>query len=218
VPQTSLVALENTHNSAGGKVLPLETARAIRDVTREMGLPLHLDGARLWHACAATGHSLADYGEVADTVMVCLSKGLGAPVGSLLAGDEEVMERAWRVRRRLGGGMRQSGILAAAGLYALEHNRERLMEDHRRARELAQGIQAIAGLRAGTPDTNIVMIDLEAPELTPDSLLGRLAGMGVLMVPFGPRRLRAVAHLDVDDEGIRRAVSALGTAVEDTLA
>jgi threonine aldolase len=155
---------------------------------------------------------------VADTVMVCLSKGLGAPVGSLLAGDGEVMERAWRVRRRLGGGMRQSGILASAGLFALEHNRERLVEDHRRARELAQGVQAVEGLRAEIPESNIVMIDLVAPELTPESLLERLAGMSVLMVPFGPRRLRAVTHLDADDEGIRRAVSALGMAVEGALA
>jgi threonine aldolase len=214
LPATSVVAMENTHNSAGGKVLPLATARAIRDVARAAGLLVHLDGARLWHACAATGHSPADYGAVADTVMVCLSKGLGAPVGSLLAGPTDVMERAWRVRRRLGGAMRQSGILAAAGLFALEHNRERLVEDHRRARDLAQGLAGIRGLRAELPDTNIVMIDLEAPRATPEDLLSRLAGEGVLMAPFGPRRLRAVTHLDVDDGGIVRALDALGKAME----
>lgn len=208
-PVTSLVALENTHNSAGGKILPLETARVIREVALGRELPLHLDGARLWHACAATGHAPSDYGALAETVMVCLSKGLGAPVGSLLAGSAELMERAWRIRRRLGGGMRQSGILAAAGLFALEHNRDRLEEDHRRARELARGVGEMAGLTAGVPDTNIVMIDLEDPDRTPAEVLEKLAGEGVLMVPFGPRRLRAVTHLDVDDDGIGRALEAL---------
>jgi len=214
VPETSVVAMENTHNSAGGKILPLEAALAIRDVASAAGLAVHLDGARLWHACSSTGHSPAEYGAVADTVMVCLSKGLGAPVGSLLACSEQVMEKAWRIRRRLGGGMRQSGILAAAGLYALEHNRDRLAEDHRRARELAQGVGGIQGLTAETPDTNIVMIDLEAPKATPEAILPRLAEAGVLMVPFGPRRLRAVTHLDVDDEGIGQALEALGNVME----
>jgi threonine aldolase len=212
-PATSLVALENTHNGAGGKILPLETAEAIRDVALEAGLPIHLDGARLWHASAATGHSPAALAAVGDTVMVCISKGLGAPVGSLLAGKGEVMERAWRVRRRLGGGMRQSGILAAAGLYALEHHRERLVEDHRRARVLAQGAGRIGGLRVETPETNIVMVDLEAPGVTPEVILAFLAERGVLMVPFGPRRIRAVTHLDVDDEGIQRALGALTLAM-----
>ncbi len=208
-PITSMVAIENTHNSAGGKILPLEAARAIREVAGDAGLPVHLDGARLWHACVATGRAPAEYGVMADTVMVCLSKGLGAPVGSLLAGSAALMDKAWRVRRRLGGGMRQSGILAAAGLYALEHHMERLAEDHRRARDLAGRVRRIGGLGVTEPDTNIVMLDIEVPGVTPGDLLGRLAKDGVLLVPFGPRRLRAVTHLDVNDEGVERASAAL---------
>lgn len=215
VHPTSLVSLENTHNSAGGRILPLEQARAVTRVAREAGLPVHLDGARLWHASVATGHPPHLLADVADTVMVCLSKGLGAPVGSLLAGPGEVMERAWRVRRRLGGGMRQSGVLAAAGLHALDNHLERLEEDHRRARELAAGVAEIPGMRVVEPDTNIVMIDVENPEVEVPRLLERLRAREVLMVQFGPRRLRAVTHLDVDDEGIERALGAMEEIVEE---
>jgi len=214
VPVTSFIALENTHNGAGGKILPLETATAIGAVAKEAGLSIHLDGARLWHASVATGISVEELAAVADTVMVCLSKGLGAPVGSLLAGPADLMEKAWRVRRRLGGGMRQSGILAAAGLYALEHNRDRLADDHRRARRLAEDAGKIAGLSVGLPDTNIVMLDIEIPELGAEAVLPRLSEEGVLMVPFGPKRIRAVTHLGVDDEGIDRALAALAGAME----
>lgn len=212
-PATSLVAIENTHNGAGGKILPLELAQGIRAVALDAGLPVHLDGARLWHACVETGHSPAELGAVADTVMVCLSKGLGAPVGSLLAGPGELMDKAWRIRRRLGGGMRQSGILAAAGLYALEHNRLRLTDDHRRAKMLAQGAGKIEGLRVVPPETNIVMLDIEAPGVTPEVILAFLAERGVLMVPFGPKRIRAVTHMDVNDEGIHEALAALALAM-----
>jgi threonine aldolase len=214
VPATSLIALENTHNSAGGKILPLETAREIGVVAKDAGLPIHLDGARLWHASAATGLPVGKLAEVADTVMVCLSKGLGAPVGSLLAGPVGLMEKAWRVRRRLGGGMRQSGILAAAGLFALEHNRDRLADDHRRARKLAEEAGRVSGLSVGTPDTNIIMLDIENPEVGAEAVLARLAEEGVLMVPFGPKRIRAVTHMEVDDERIDRALEALGRAME----
>jgi threonine aldolase len=214
VHPTCLVALENTHNSAGGKILPLETFGEIRDVAEAAGVPIHLDGARLWHACAETGISPSRYGALADTVMVSLSKGLGAPVGSLLAGSAEAMERAWRIRRRLGGGMRQSGILAAAGLYALEFHMDRLAEDHGRARELARGAESVEGLGVPMPDTNIVMVDILADGVSPGKMLDRLSRAGVLMVQFGPRRLRAVTHLDVDDQGIARAVGALAQAME----
>jgi len=206
---TSLIALENTHNGAGGKILPFATMAAIREVADEADLPIHLDGARLWHACVETGTSAADYGSMADTVMVCLSKGLGAPVGSLLAGTKEHMALAWRVRRRLGGGMRQSGFLAAAGLYALAHNRDRLSEDHTRARTLARAARGIPGVEAADPDTNIVMLDFPDLRFSLDEVLGILAGEGVRMVRFGPRRLRAVTHLDVDDAGIEKALEVL---------
>ena len=213
LPSTGLISLENTHNGAGGKILPLETMEKIRGVAQEAGLPVHLDGARLWHACVETGSSPAEFGILADTVMVCLSKGLGAPVGSVLAGPGELMNRAWGIRGRLGGGMRQSGILAAAGIYALDHHRDRLARDHARAQELARGAGEIPGIEVVPPDTNIVMLDLIDEELPLEGLLAALAGAGVLMVPFGPRRLRAVTHMDVDDEGISRALEVLGQTV-----
>jgi threonine aldolase len=209
LPVTSLVCLENTHNSAGGRILPLETCRQIAALARDSGLRIHLDGARLPNAAAASGHTLAELSEPADTVMISLSKGLGAPVGSILAGTAEVMEKGWRIRRRLGGGMRQAGLLAAAGLYALRHNLGRLTDDHRRAARLARAASEIDGLTAAEPETNIVMIDLDDPTLDPVRLLNALEVRGVRMTQFGPRRLRAVAHLDVDDEAIESAVAAL---------
>lgn len=217
LPQTSLVCLENTHNSAGGRVLPLDRVREIAAVAREAGVAVHLDGARLPNAAAATGRPMHELAAPADTVMVSLSKGLGAPVGSLLAGPAELMQRAWRVRRRLGGGMRQAGLLAAAGLHALRHNLERLGDDHRRARALAQGADALPGLAAEAPQTNIVMIDLVDAALEPVRLLAELEARGVRMTQFGPRRLRAVTHLDVDDAGIDRAIEALTDAVRKAL-
>ena len=213
VQPTSLIALENTHNGAGGKIFPFDEMRAIRGIADECGLPIHLDGARLWHACTETGISPQEYGEVAETVMVCLSKGLGAPVGSLLAGSGDLMERAWRVRRRLGGGMRQSGILAAAGLHALDHHRSRLADDHRRAKTLARGAREIPGIEVVEPETNIVMLDFPDPDLSLDDVLKALAESGVLLVRFGPSRLRAVTHLDVDDEGIARALEVFSRTV-----
>ncbi|HEX8393574.1 MAG TPA: GntG family PLP-dependent aldolase [Longimicrobium sp.] len=213
LPQTSMVCLENTHNSAGGRILPLERMRAVREVARERGVHLHLDGARLPNASVAAGVPMAAWAAEADTVMFALSKGLGAPVGSMLGGDAQTLSRAWRIRRRLGGGMRQAGILAAAGLHALRHHFPLLANDHRRARELAAAADAIPGVRAAVPDTNIVMLDLEDAALQPAALLAALAGRGVLMTQFGPRRLRAVLHMDVDDGGIRRAAQALRDAV-----
>jgi threonine aldolase len=212
-PRTSLVCLENTHNGAGGRVLPLERMGEIAAVARDAGVALHLDGARLPNAAAATGTSLAELAAPADTVMLSLSKGLGAPVGSLLAGPAALMERAWRVRRRLGGGMRQAGLLAGGAIYALRHNLDRLADDHRRAASLARAVSALPGLTADVPETNIVMIDLLDPALGAADLLERLERDGVRLTQFGPRRLRAVTHLDVDDAGIARAVAALRAAL-----
>jgi threonine aldolase len=217
LPRTSLVCLENTHNSAGGRVMPLEQLVAIAEIAREQGVAVHLDGARLPNASVATGVAMRNFAAHADTVMISLSKGLGAPVGSILAGDGDAMERAWRVRRRLGGGMRQAGLLAAAGLYALRHNFDRLAEDHRRARQFAAGAAAIDGLDAAAPDTNIVMVELRDDRLQPDRVLPALEDRGVRMTAFGPRRLRAVTHLDVDDAGIGRAVDALRDVVARSL-
>jgi threonine aldolase len=209
LPRTSLLCLENTHNSAGGRVLSLQQLAGIAETARERDVRVHLDGARLPNASVASGVPMRRFAAPADTVMISLSKGLGAPVGSLLAGSEEAMERAWRVRRRLGGGMRQAGLLAAAGLFALRNNLERLAKDHERARRLAAGAAAIDGLDAAAPDTNIVMVDLLDDGLDPARILEALEEQGVRMTAFGPRRLRAVTHLDVDDTGIRQAVEAL---------
>lgn len=205
VPQTAVVCLENTHNSAGGRVMPLERMRAVAAVARERGVAVHLDGARLGNASVATGTPMADFAAEADTVMVAVSKGLGAPVGSLLAGSAETMQRAWRVRRRMGGGMRQAGILAAGALYALRNHFPLLAEDHRRARLLAERVDALAGVASPVPDTNIVMVELEDARLDPAALLAALEARGVRATQFGARRLRAVTHMGVDDAGIERA-------------
>ena len=206
-PRTSAIAVENTHNAAGGKILPLETMRAIRAVAEKHGLPVHLDGARLWNASVATGVPLADFAACADTVMVCLSKGLGCPVGSMLAGPRSILDCAKRNRRRLGGAMRQSGILAAAGLYALDHNIERLADDHARARRLAEMLSSVPGLQVVPPDTNILMVDLAPDVLDAPTLVARLKERGILVTAFTSRRVRFVTHLDVDDAGIEAAAT-----------
>ena len=217
LPRTSLVCLENTHNAAGGRVLPREQMRQVAEVARERGVRVHLDGARLPNASVATGVTPAELAADADTVMMSLSKGLGAPVGSVLAGDAESMERAWRVRRRMGGGMRQAGLLAAAALHPLDHHWSRLVNDHRRARDLAAALAGVHGLSVDLPETNIVMVDLEHPTLAAEPLLSTLADAGIRMTPFGPRRLRAVLHMDVGDEDVRRAAETLGVAVSQAL-
>jgi len=206
--QTSAIFVENTYGAAGGKVLPLEQQRAILEVARRRSLPVHLDGARLWNAAAATGYTEAELAAGVDTVMVSLSKGLGCPVGSMLAGSRDLMEKARWVRRRLGGAMRQNGILAAAGLYAIEHHRARLVEDHERARELGRRAAEVPGVSVIPPETNMVMIDL------PDgreafAVLQQLQERGVLLTPMTATRIRAVLHLDVGDEDIVKAAAAL---------
>jgi len=211
-PVTTLLCVENTHNLHGGAVVPLEALRRMRDLATERGLPVHLDGARLWNAAAATGTDLHEFAACADTEMVSLSMGLGCPVGSLLAGSRALIEAAWSVRKRLGGGMRQVGILAAAGLWALDHHLDRLSEDHERARRLAAAVDALPGLRAPAPDTNIVMIDVVAEGTDATEVSRRLAERQVLVLPAGPSRLRAVTHLDVDDSGIDRAIEAFRAA------
>jgi threonine aldolase len=208
-PVTSLICVENTHNMHGGVIVPLRAMREIHRLASGRGLPLHLDGARLWNAAAGSGVPLTDYAACADTVMVSLSKGLGCPIGSVLAGPASLMRSAWGVRKSLGGGMRQVGVLAAAGLWALDHNLGRLGEDHARAARLANGCRGIDGLQASEPDTNIVMIRVERDGVSASDISRRLAESGVLILPFGPSQLRAVTHLDVDDAGIDRALDAL---------
>jgi len=211
--RVSLVCAENTHNRAGGATVPIERLRVLAAAAHAHDVRVHLDGARLWNASVASGVPIAEWAATADSVMMCFSKGLGAPVGSILVGDEAFIHRARRVRKRLGGGMRQAGILAAACLYALDHHLTRLADDHARARRLAAGLRAAGGVRVEEPDTNIVIATLEHPALDPDALLASLERRGVRMVAFGVRRLRAIVHLDVDDAGVARAIAAFGEAV-----
>ncbi len=209
LPRTALVALENTHLASGGRIVPVERLHALGEVARDAGLPVHLDGARLWHACTETGVPPAEFARAADTVMVALSKGLGAPVGSVLAGPAEVIERAWRVRRRFGGAMRQAGVLAAAGIYALDHHREALVEDHARARTLAEAFAELQGMRVPSPETNVVLVECDAGEDVAKELLSFLRNRRILMSEFGPSTIRAVTHRDVDSRGITRVLAAL---------
>ncbi len=212
-PVTTLLCVENTHNMHGGTVVPLEGLQHIRKLASERGLPVHLDGARLWNASAASGTDLADFAACADTVMVSLSKGLGCPIGSLLAGPSSLIERAWTIRKKLGGGMRQVGILAAAGVWALDHHLDRLTEDHERARRFASGVRQLPRFDATTPDTNIVMIEVDREGTGASEIAERLSEQGILILATGPFRLRAVTHLDVDDSGIDRAIRAFENLV-----
>jgi threonine aldolase len=202
-PRSRLLCLENTHNTSGGKVFPLEDFAAAAARARELGLKVHLDGARLFNAQAATGTPAREWCAHADTVSVCSSKGLGAPVGSLLAGDEETIREARRARKAFGGGMRQAGIIAAASLYAFENNVDRLGEDHRRASDLAAGLRE-AGYEAAEPETNLVLVAVDRPS----EFLQALSREGVLATPGRPGFVRLCTHLDVADEDIQTAVEA----------
>lgn len=208
-PHTSLICVEQTHGASGGSVVPLDMLTAVRRVADEHGLPIHMDGARLWHAAVALGRPPADVAATADTVMASLSKGLGCPAGSMLAGPAELIERAWTIRKRLGGGMRQVGILAAAGLHALEHHLPRLGEDHERARRLYEACREIDGLSPVEPDTNTLRIDVTREGLAAAEIERRLRERDVWILALGPDWLRAVTHRDVDEEGIDRAIEAL---------
>jgi threonine aldolase len=206
-PRTGLVSIENTHNAAGGAVWPLDRLDAIVDGARELGVPIHLDGARLLNAAVALGVPAARISRRFDTVAVCLSKGLGAPMGALVAGSGELMLRARREKHAFGGALRQAGIVAAAGLYALDHNVERLADDHARAARLAAG-WAAAGLDARA-ETNFVQ--LPVPDVR--AALERLAAAGVALSPTRRGVLRAVTHLDIGDEDVERAIELVPAAL-----
>jgi threonine aldolase len=217
-PRASILALENTHNAAGGIPWPFDELEAVVATARDCGLRTHLDGARLANAAVATGRSAAEIGGLFDTVTLCFSKGLGAPMGAIIAGSHELMASARVEKHRFGGAMRQAGIVAAAALYALEHNVGRLADDHARARALAEGWAA-----AGVPvdlsrvQTNFVQIDVGALGLRSDEGLAQLAEVGVLLSgTVRPGVIRAVTHLDLDDAAVERAIhlvpNALGLA------
>ena len=204
-PPSTLVALENTQNASGGRIFPHDDVLAIARVARERGLRLHLDGARLFNAEIATGIPVARWAEPFDTVTFCLSKGLGAPVGSLVCGTAEVVDRVHRIRKMLGGGMRQAGILAAAGLYALEHNVQRLADDHANARRLAHGLLELGLVVDPLPQTNIVIFAAPGRE----RFVSLLRAQGVLVNELAPGRCRAVTHLDVAQADIDQALARL---------
>ena len=214
-PRTSLVALENTHNTAGGTIWPLDELHAVVAVAREHGIHAHLDGARLLNATVAQGSSPAEIGALFDTVTICLSKGLGCPLGALIAGGAELMRRARMEKHRFGGAMRQAGVVAAAGLYALDHNVERLADDHARARRLADG-----WAEAGVPvdlelvQTNFVQVDVGSLGLGEWEAIDRMRELGVLLSrTMKPGVLRAVTHLDVGDDDVARALELVPQAL-----
>ena len=213
LPRTRLVCVENTHNRGGGRVWPRERVDAVTARARARGLALHLDGARIWNAAIASGVPERDLAAPFDTVSACFSKGLGAPVGSVIAGPRDAIDAARRFRKMLGGGMRQVGVLCAAALYALDNHRARLGVDHDNARRLAEGLASLHGILvdASRVETNIVVFETTA---LPASELARRAGArGVGVSAIGPRRLRAVTHLDVDAAGIERALEVMREAV-----
>jgi threonine aldolase len=205
---TGLICLENTHNSGGGSVYPLSTVEKIRAVADRHGVPMHLDGARLFNAVAATGVPAYEYARHFQTVTFCLSKGLGAPAGSLIATDDtDLLERLRRFRRMYGGAMRQAGILAAAGLYALAHHVDRLKEDHDHAKELARILHAIPSVSVNPDEveTNIIFFEVQSAGRSPADIAGDLKKAGLLVSPVGGSRFRAVTHLDISTADIRQA-------------
>jgi len=214
-PRTALVCLENTQNRCGGAAIPLASMRDVASVARDRGAPVHLDGARIFNAAAALETDAATLAAEADTVSFCFSKGLGAPVGSILTGPKEYIDRARVIRRMVGGGMRQAGVIAAAALYALEHNVDRLADDHANAHRLAEGLAPLphVSLDPSTVDTNIVFFELD------DAVDGiefrrRLAEEGVLCTGTSPQRVRMVTHLDVNADDIERAIVATTRVLE----
>ena len=210
-PRSRLVSVEQTSNMGGGRVWPLETVREVLAVARAHDLRAHLDGARLLNAVVATEVPASEWASGFDTAWIDLTKGLGCPVGAVLAGSREVVDEAWRLKQMWGGALRQSGIVAAAGLYALEHHVERLAEDHANAQRLAEGLAAVpgVGIDPATVDTNIVIFEVADP----DGLCEALHAWGVDMTPAGPRSVRAVTHLDVDRAGIDRALAAVAAVL-----
>ncbi|MCW3053199.1 MAG: L-threonine aldolase [Chthonomonadales bacterium] len=207
-PGTSLIILENTHNRAGGTVIPLEVHKAVQALARANDLAVHLDGARLFNAAIATGIPAAEFASCTNSVTFCLSKGLGCPVGSVLCGTHTFIDRARRFRKMLGGGMRQAGILAAAGIYALENHIDRLAEDHRHARQLAAGLADVPGITLETrePPTNMVYFQTQVPAA---QVAEALAAHDVLCGVTAPHRIRMVTHLDIDQEDINRTIAIL---------
>jgi threonine aldolase len=209
-PKTAVIAIENTHNRAGGTVYPMEIIHQNKELALKYKTLFYLDGARVWNAAAFHGITPSDITRHFDCVSVCFSKGLGAPVGSAVVSTKERIRKARRVRKMLGGGMRQVGIIAAGALYAIENNLSRIPDDHRRAKGLAEILEkcSLFDINSETVQTNILVISLKPP-LDVSDFCARLAGRGVLVVPFGAGRIRAVAHLNIDDNDVEVAAKAM---------
>ncbi len=209
VPKSSLVVVENTCNKGGGSIYTLDELRPISAVCRENGLGLHLDGARVFNALVETGDSPLEYGKVFDSISICLSKGLGCPVGSLLLGNQQFIKQARRLRKAMGGGMRQAGFLAAAGIFALENNIERLKIDNNRAKQIGEILENLPYVKTLRPvQSNIVIFDL-SPEITAAEYITELEKHGILAVPFGPQTVRFTTHLDLTDKMIEQVLEIL---------
>ncbi len=206
---TAAIAVEQTHNLGGGGVIPLATLQALRGVADRAGVLLHCDGARIWHAHVADDVRLTEYGRLFDTISVCLSKGLGAPVGSLVISSAERVAQARLLRKRMGGGMRQVGILAAAGRYALAHNITRLADDHARARRLAEALAPYGVVDPAQIRTNVVPLDLSKSALDAPGLVAEAAAKDVHLVAMLPQVARIITHLDIDDNGLDQTISVL---------
>ncbi|MCX6139805.1 MAG: aminotransferase class I/II-fold pyridoxal phosphate-dependent enzyme [Candidatus Kapabacteria bacterium] len=199
-PRTALIAVENTHNRHGGTVLPLSYLRNLRKLADHAELPIHCDGARIWNAIVSSGVDAADYGELFDTMSVCLSKGLGAPIGSLILGSREIIERARRWRKMLGGGMRQVGILAAAGLYALDVNLPKLAEDHRRARRFAEALASTDGIEIDVARVQTNVVAFRVPAFNDGEFMSGCSDLGLRIAPIKPGTMRAVFYHQVSDD------------------
>lgn len=216
-PQSRLVIVEQTTNMGGGAVWPLDQMQSVVSAAREQGLAVHMDGARLWNAAAASGLAPSDYARMFDTVFVDFTKGLGAPFGAVLAGKSEVIERAWTLKQRLGGSMRQAGIMAAGCLYALDHNMGRLVADHANATRLADLLRAIPGLKVEEPATNMVFADVSALNITAQQFHDKLSQDDIRISAVGPHRIRAVTHLDIsasDIQSVAQAIHKIATSGE----
>lgn len=211
-PETGLICIENTHNRAGGAILPLENMKEIYDIAVRNKIPVHMDGARLFNAVAASNRDVKEFTQYCDTVQICLSKGLGAPVGSILAGNKEFIQKARKWRKRLGGGLRQVGMIAAPGLVALNTMRDRLSEDHENAQLLASGLATISGIKVvNEVDTNIVVIDVSELNMNSTIFVEKLKENEILAGTFGPNLVRFVTHFNVTSEDIKHALKIILT-------
>ncbi|MDR7072324.1 low-specificity L-threonine aldolase [Fictibacillus barbaricus] len=213
-PDTSLICLENTHNRSGGSIVSFDNMKAIYDIAQTASIPVHIDGARLFNAVVASHKKAADYTQYCDSVQICLSKGLGSPVGSILAGNKQMIQKARKWRKRLGGGLRQAGILGASGIISLTEMVDRLQEDHVKALRLADAIENMEGISlVNKPETNIVIVNIEKTHKSNEEFLEELKKKGVLAVSFGEGLIRFTTHYDVDSNDIEQAIDIISKVV-----